>query len=112
MSGKEAGHYGCTERIHVAGERVLGKSQGAHGLGMLGIKGNLRVLMGWECWGSAAMRAFLKGQSRTPQLGPIPSPDRSRAGGQPGQPQLQALGTELGMGQTGMWAHRQPRAEL
>lgn len=89
---------------------MLGKPQGAHGLGMLGIKGNLRVLMDWECWGSAAMRAFLKGQSRTPQFGPIPSPDRSRAGG--AARAAPAPGTGQGMGQAGMWAHRQPRAEL
>lgn len=37
MSGRGAGYYGCTERIHVAGERVLGKSQGAHGLGVMRI---------------------------------------------------------------------------
>lgn len=37
MIRKQVGHFGYTKRIHTAGERVLGKSQGAQGLGVMGI---------------------------------------------------------------------------
>lgn len=67
MSGKEGGNFDSIKRIHKAGERVLGKSQGAHGLGVMGISSH---------------EGF---SERAEQDGPIhilgPSPDRSRAVG-------------------------------
>lgn len=92
MSGKEAGHYGCTKRIHVAGDSVLGKPQGAHGLGMLGI---------------SSYEGFSEGAKQDPTIWahPIPRQEQGRGGSQ-GSPSSRhwALSWEwakLGCGLTG-----------
>lgn len=86
MSGKEAGHYGCTKRTCVPGERVLGKSQGAHGLGVMGITSHEGSFQGAK-------------QDPTARAHPIP-----RMQGSGGSPRSWALSwdwAELGYGLTG-----------
>lgn len=79
MSGKEGGNFDFIKRIHKAGERVLGKSQGAHGLGVMGISSH----EGFSERAEQDSTSWVHPQTGT---------------GQWGQPLPQALGTELGQG--------------
>lgn len=88
MSGKEGGNFDSIKRIHKAGERVLGKSQGAHGLRVMRISSH----EGFSERGKQDSTSWAH-----PQTG----------AGQWGQPLPQALGTELGQGWAGIWAYGQ-----